>query len=135
MKDFSKLAKVAVAVILGGLVLTLPTTSCAAPKTKTEGKAPAAAPAQAARRIEIQVTEDGFEPSPIQVKKGEPLTLAITRKTEKTCATELVLDEGNINVPLPFGKTVEVPFTPAKTGEIKYGCAMGKMVAGVLMVE
>jgi hypothetical protein len=30
---------------------------------------------------------------------------------------------------------VEVPFTPTKSGELKHGCAMGKMVGGVLSVE
>lgn len=99
-----------------------------------------AGPAQAGepkkeRRIEISVTDDGFEPTPIKVKKGEPLKLVITRKTEATCAKKLVLDEAKISADLPLNKAVEVSFTPSKTGEVKYGCEMGKMVAGVLLVE
>jgi hypothetical protein len=30
---------------------------------------------------------------------------------------------------------VEVAFTPTKTGKLVYGCAMGKMISGVFMVE
>jgi hypothetical protein len=30
---------------------------------------------------------------------------------------------------------VTVTFTPKKAGDIKYGCAMGKMIGGVLKVE
>ena len=88
-----------------------------------------------ARRIEISVTENGFEPTPIKVKKGEPLKLVVTRKTDATCAQKLVLDEAKVSVDLPLNKPVEVSFTPAKTGQVKYGCAMGKMIAGVLVVE
>lgn len=95
-------------------------------------------PAKAAakeRRVEISVTDDGFVPSPIKVKKDEPLVLAVTRKTAATCATRLVLDEGKIDAELPLNKTVELKFTPTKTGTIKYGCQMSKMIAGVLTVE
>ncbi|MHB8873735.1 MAG: cupredoxin domain-containing protein [Myxococcaceae bacterium] len=88
-----------------------------------------------ARTIEISVTEDGFEPTPIKVKKGEPLKLVVTRKIEATCAKQLILDEAKINVELPLNKAVEVSFSPSKSGEVKYGCSMGKMIAGVLIVE
>ena len=98
------------------------------------GLAQAAEPKKA-RRIEISVTDEGFEPTPIKVKKGELLTLVVTRKTDATCATKLVLDEAKISADLPLNKPVELSFTPAKAGEIKYGCAMGKMIAGVLLVE
>jgi plastocyanin domain-containing protein len=87
------------------------------------------------RRVEISVTDDGFVPTPIKVKKGEPLKLVVTRKTEATCANRLVLDEGKLDAELPLNKPVELAFTPTKTGQIKYGCQMGKMIAGVLIVE
>jgi plastocyanin domain-containing protein len=95
-------------------------------------------PALAAPRgqtIAMEVTEKGFEPAAVSVKKGEPITLLITRKTDKTCATEIVVDEHKINAKLPLNKEVKVTFTPKKTGELKYGCAMNKMVGGVLRVE
>ncbi len=91
--------------------------------------------AKAERRVEISVTDNGFEPTPIKVKKDEPLVLVVTRKTESTCAKKLVLDEAKISADLPMNKAVELKFTPTKAGQIKYGCAMGKMIAGVLMVE
>jgi plastocyanin len=101
---------------------------------------PAAQPAQAAkpsepRTIALSVTEKGYEPSPITLKQGEPVKLVLTRTTEHTCANEIVLEEYGINTPLPLNKPVEVAFTPTKTGQLVYGCAMGKMVNGVFMVE
>ncbi len=98
-----------------------------------EEAGPASAPA--VRTLEISVTEDGFEPTPIKVKKDEPLKLVVTRKTQATCAKKLVLDEANVSVDLPLNKPVEVLFTPKKSGRVKYGCQMGKMISGILIVE
>ncbi|HEX5748717.1 MAG TPA: cupredoxin domain-containing protein [Archangium sp.] len=101
----------------------------------------AAAPAQPAakpgepRTIALSVTEKGYEPSPVTLKQGEPVKLVLTRTTDHTCATEIVLEDYNINTPLPLNQPVEVAFTPNKTGKLVYGCAMGKMVSGVFMVE
>jgi plastocyanin domain-containing protein len=85
--------------------------------------------------LQMLVTDAGFEPSSIKVKKGEPVKLVITRKTDKTCATEIVIDEYGIRTPLPLNTAVTVAFTPTKTGQLKYGCAMDKMIGGVLFVE
>jgi len=97
--------------------------------------APAPATAPAGKTIEMSVTDKGFEPAVVKVKKGEPVTLVITRKTDKTCATEIVIDEEKISTKLPLNKAVTVSFTPKKAGDMKYGCAMGKMIGGVLKVQ
>lgn len=89
----------------------------------------------AGRRIELTVTSKGFSPTPVKVKKGEPLTLVVTRTTDKTCAKELVIPAEGIDVPLPLDQPVEIRLTPNKTGELKYGCGMNQMVGGVLVVE
>lgn len=87
------------------------------------------------RVIPMEVTEEGYVPSSVAVKKGEPLLLRLKRTTDKTCATEILIAGTEINVPLPLNEVVEVPWTPAETGKIKYGCAMGMMISGVLLVE
>jgi plastocyanin domain-containing protein len=96
---------------------------------------PAAAHAGKPRVIELSVTDKGFEPTPVKVKKGEPVTLVITRKTDATCATEIVIDDPKVKKALPLGTPVQVTFTPKKSGELKYGCAMQKMIGGVIHVE
>lgn len=96
-------------------------------------KPPAMTPT--AGRIEMKVTADGFVPEKIAVKANEPVTLVVTRTTDETCATELLIDGTDINVPLPLMKPVEIAWTPTKTGAVKYGCAMDKMVSGILLVE
>jgi plastocyanin domain-containing protein len=93
-----------------------------------------AAEPNAGRTVEMKVTEDGFVPDKVEVKKGQPLTLVVTRQTDKTCATEIVIKEYGINQPLPLGKAVKVSFTPARTGQVKYACGMD-MITGVLVVQ
>lgn len=128
----------AVALMAGAFGLAYAAEPAKAPAKAEPAKAePAKAEAKKAepRKVEITVTDDGFVPTPIKVKKGEPLKLLVTRKTDATCANRLVLDEGKIDAELPLNKTVELAFTPTKAGQIKYGCQMGKMISAVLIVE
>lgn len=107
------------------LVVTLAGT-CSA-----KGAAPAANREQ---RIVITVTKNGFEPAAVHLKAGKPVRLVVTRKVERTCATDIVVKEYGIKKPLPLNKPVEVRFTPRKSGAIRYACAMD-MIAGSLIVE
>lgn len=96
-----------------------------------------AQPAVKPHRVDISVTGRGFAPDKITVKKAQPITLAFTRKTDSTCAKQVVIDLGDgtkIQKELPLDKTVEVVATFAKSGELRYACGMD-MVHGVLLVE
>ena len=93
-----------------------------------------AKPAAYAPRVEMIVNEEGFVPSRVKARAGQPLTLAITRKTDKTCATEIVFKGQEGKTELPLDKTVEVVFTPKASGEVAFGCGMGMMIGGVLDV-
>ena len=119
------------------LLLLLAIVACKSEKAEETGKkVPAPAPPVAASgRIAISVTEKGFEPTPIQVAKGQPITLVVTRKTDQTCATELTLPEYKIDKKLPLDQPVEITFTPEKAGELVYGCAMDHMISGVIQVR
>lgn len=90
--------------------------------------------ARAPRTVELTVTKEGFIPAEVKVRKGEPIKLVITRKVERTCATEVVLEGTGIKKDLPLDKPVAIEFTPDRTGQIKYACAMG-MIGGVLLIE
>jgi plastocyanin domain-containing protein len=98
-----------------------------------------AAPAAAGKpgEVEVIVTDDGFVPERIPAKAGQSITLAITRKAERTCATEILFagDPEKKKTPLPLNQRVLVTYTPTKSGEVKFGCAMGMMIGGVLAVE
>lgn len=94
-------------------------------------------PKPAPKRIEIVVTEKGFEPSRVQVAAAQPVTLVITRKTDRTCAKRVVVQLGDgkkIEQDLPLDKAVEVPVTFVKKGELRYACGMD-MISGVILVQ
>ena len=105
-------------------------------------KAPAGEPPQsiadkkgaAAQVVEIAVTGQGFVPAAAKVKAGRPVKLVVTRRTERTCATEIVIKDYGVNQPLPLNQSVEVTFTPKKAGPVRYACGMD-MIAGVLTVD
>ncbi len=85
------------------------------------------------RTVEMAVTEDGFVPSKVKASKGEKVRLVVTRKTDRTCAKEIVIKGYGIDQPLPLNKPVTVELTPKASGEIKYACGMD-MISGVLLV-
>jgi plastocyanin domain-containing protein len=89
---------------------------------------------KAGQAIEVAVTGDGFVPARIKVQKGQKVQLVVTRKTDRTCATEIVIKDQGINKKLPLNQPVMVEFTPTKSGQIRYACAMD-MIAGVIVVE
>lgn len=90
--------------------------------------------AHAGNTHEITVTSEGFAPANIKVKRGAPVRLVVTRKTDQTCAKEIVIKDYGINRPLPLDEPVTIEFTPKKSGEVRYACGMD-MVTGVLLVE
>ncbi len=99
-------------------------------------KPPAKAGAAAAKVqvVNLEVTSEGFVPATAKVRAGLPVKLIVTRKVERTCATEIVISEYKIQKPLPFGIPVEVTLTPKKPGAVRFACAMD-MIAGTLIVE
>lgn len=131
MRPVSLLVLIVSAALFGGCA----SSPKAQPASETATAEGPGAPAEDARVIEMEVTEEGFVPSPVAVKQGEPVTLEITRKTAKTCATEIMIPDLDIEQELPLNETVSVTFTPQKTGELKYGCGMGQMIGGVIVVE
>ena len=84
--------------------------------------------------VQLTVTSEGFVPSQVTVKAGKPVKLVVTRKTEKTCATEIVMKDFGVKQDLPLEKPVTVDVTPKKAGDYRYACGMD-MIAGVLRAE
>jgi|SRR5579872_5571942 len=75
--------------------------------------------------IKIVADENGYTPSTVTIAKGSPATLEFVRTSDKTCATEVVLPDLNVNKPLPLNTPVDisVPARDAKT--YAFACGMG----------
>jgi plastocyanin len=131
-------ATVAVAVITVALLVWTPAPTPPAPVAQAAAAPPPAAqpvPSAVNGTLALAVTDNGFEPARAKVQAGVPLTLEITRKTDDTCATAIVIPDQGIQKDLPLNQTVAIRFTPKKAGELHYGCSHGQMIAGVLVVE
>jgi plastocyanin domain-containing protein len=123
-------------ITLAALLIAAPALAAGAP-AKASATAPAAANApEAVRTIEIKVTEAGFEPREIKVKKGEPTKLVFTRKTEQTCITAIdIPDEKVANFELPLDKPVALTITPKKAGVEAFHCTAMGMGNGKIVIE
>ena len=95
-----------------------------------------AEPAGGGKKVEIKVTDDGFVPREIKVKKGQPTTLVFTRVTDGTCITAIdIPDEKVKEFQLPLNKPVSLTVTPKKKGVEKFHCSAMGMGDGKLVVE
>jgi plastocyanin domain-containing protein len=88
------------------------------------------------QEVQIMVTEKGFEPARSVIKKGEPVTLIVERKTDQTCAKEIVLQGLNIRKDLPLNQAVRIGPLPADVigDSLSFACGMD-MYTGVIIAE
>jgi plastocyanin domain-containing protein len=94
-----------------------------------------AAPASEPLKVDIKVTEKGFEPNSIDVETGRDLLLEVTRTTDSTCSTSIQIPSQKIKKELPLNKTVEIKVGKLKKGEIRFGCGMNMMEGGKIFVR
>lgn len=88
-----------------------------------------------AQTVMITVTEKGFEPTSIKLRAGTPARVTFIRKTDATCATEVVIPDFKIRKTLPINKPVVVEFTPKRAGTLTFGCGMDMMLRGQMVVQ
>lgn len=84
--------------------------------------------------INVWVTEKGFEPTVLKVKQNQDISLSITRKTDSTCAKEIIFPAQKIKKELPLNKAVTIKLGKLKKGDIHFSCGMD-MVSGVINVQ
>ena len=126
MKSIAHIALVAAFIAAAcGKSSDTPAATTTAPTTPTD-----------ATHIAINVTEHGFEPAKVPVKKGVATTLVFTRTTDATCAKAVVIPVGDqkITKDLPLNQPVEIAVTFPNAGDVQYACSMD-MEHGVLTVQ
>jgi len=84
--------------------------------------------------VQVSVTDNGFEPKNVTFKKGETTVLVITRKSNNTCATEVIFTETGKKYDLPLNTPVRIDLTGASPGTIHYACGMD-MEHGTIVVR
>jgi plastocyanin len=85
-------------------------------------------------KVKMEVTQSGYSPNVIRVKKGVPVELDVHNPLENSCLSILNLPDFNLNnVNLKAGTTT-LTFTPSNTGEFTFSCGMD-MFKGKIIVE
>lgn len=83
--------------------------------------------------VEITVDDGVYDPSFIQTKAGESLTLRFLRKDPSPCAQQVIFEGLDISEELPVGKKKDIRLTPEKPGDYRFTCQM-QMYQGRLQV-
>jgi hypothetical protein len=86
-----------------------------------------ARPAEKSRfpEIAIHVTTDGFVPARTVAPRGKAVTLVVTRETDQTCATEMVVAGIDKRWELPLHRAVRIDLPQGVTDTLRYVCGMG----------
>jgi RND family efflux transporter MFP subunit len=109
-----------------------PGSSSSAGGAQAETQAPESKPNLQA--VTVILTERGYQPARVRLRRGVPARLTFVRKVEATCGTELLIPDYQIKRDLPFDEPVVVEFTPNKRGESEFTCGM-KMLRGKIVVR
>lgn len=93
-----------------------------------------AAPAPAVRSARIDITGHGFMPDRVAARAGERLDLTFVRRTDQTCATEVVVPSLNLRKALPLDTPVTIAVTADRGGPLAFTCGMN-MLHGTVVVR
>lgn len=85
------------------------------------------------QEVTINIEPNGYNPSYVRVKSGNPVKLTLKSQDTYTCALYFILKEFNIKAFLEPTDSKTFTFTPYKKGKFVYTCSMG-MYSGVLEV-
>lgn len=82
----------------------------------------------------VLITEQGYSRTSINLRRGVPTRLTFLRKTDATCATEIVIADYKIRKPIPLNVPTVIRFTPKRSGQVGFSCGMN-MMRGKLIVR
>jgi plastocyanin domain-containing protein len=82
----------------------------------------------------VRITEQGFVPATLTVRRGIRTRITFLRTTDNTCAKEVVFPDFGIKRELPLNQPVVITLTPSKKGEFRFTCGMN-MMNGKLIVQ
>lgn len=86
------------------------------------------------KEIQVAVTDMGFEPKEVVIKKGQAAVLVMTRKSDQTCATEAVFTETGKKYDLPLNEAVRIDLAGVSPGTLHYACGMN-MEKGTVVIQ
>ena len=86
------------------------------------------------QEVQLVVTDRGFEPAQADVPRGKALILVVTRKTDQTCATEMLIPALNERRTLPLNQAVRIDVPAGVADTLNYVCGM-HMLGGTIVAK
>lgn len=83
--------------------------------------------------VAIVADEKGFTPTEIHATKNAPLTLVFTRKSDNTCAKEVVFPELKLRRPLPLDQAVAIAMPTNADRTYRFQCGMAMWEGSVVI--
>ncbi len=83
--------------------------------------------------VEMSVTNRGFEPSSLKIKKGVPVKWVVKGVQVSGCTSKIIIPSLSIAKNIISGENI-ISFVPSDSREIPFSCGMG-MVRGKFIVE
>ena len=87
------------------------------------------------QRVTISVTNSGYSPRTVTVRKGVPVELILESSETYSCAVAFVFAEFDIDVFLKPTDRQSFIFTPTQTGRFPFSCSMGMYTGEFVVVE
>jgi plastocyanin domain-containing protein len=87
------------------------------------------------QQVRVEVTDAGFTPARVEVRRGRPVVVTFARRTDQTCGTDVVFASLHRGYDLPLNREVRVELSPADVGDtLKFTCSM-EMLHGMLVAK
>ncbi len=119
--------------LVATLGLAATTLGCKGSQEKAESTQAAPVTAESGT-VKVTVSDQGFTPSSIQSKRGQPLTLEFTRTSDKTCATQVAFPELNLTKDLPLNTVVSIQVPTDQARKLTFQCGMGMYKSSVVIL-
>ena len=74
--------------------------------------------------MKLSVTDSGFEPASVEVSRGQAFTLVVTRRSNQTCAMEILIPGLNVRRTLPLNQAVRIDVAKGVADTLNYNCGM-----------
>lgn len=124
-----------ISLVIGGLAMVAANAQSSGLEAHGSQKGPAGHAqirAKPVQKVTI-IVDNGFSPSTVKVKAGQPVQLTFDVK-HRGYASTVVFQSLKITKELNDGKKTVITFTPSKAGTIAYACGMN-MLKGSIVVK
>src|SRR5262249_1369638 len=88
-----------------------------------------------ANTINVRVTQQGFEPTQVEIPANRATAIAFTRDSAPNCGNEIVVPTLGIRATLPPGGTAVVQLPARPAGELRFACGMGMYRGTIVVVD